>query len=91
MEDNIIEIEDESGKKYKLEILDIITKNDVDYVVALPDDSEDEVVILEVKPEEDSDEATYVEVEDDELADEIFNEYMKKLDDEDKKENNENE
>ena len=40
---------------------------------------------------EDSDEATYVEVEDDELADEIFNEYMKKLDDEDKKENNENE
>ena len=80
MEENMIEIVDEEGKTYKLEILDIINKDDVDYVVALPEDSEDEVVILEVQPDEDSDSASYVEVDDDDLADEIFNEYISKMD-----------
>ena len=58
MEDNMIELVGDDGEKYRLEILDLINKDGVDYIVALPEDSEDEVVILEVQPDEDTDNAS---------------------------------
>lgn len=82
-EENMIELIGEDGKKIKVEILDIIEKEKVKYLVALPEDSEDEVVILKEEPDEKGEEATYTEVLDDTLADEIFNEYMSKIEDED--------
>lgn len=89
MEDNMIELVGDDGEKYRLEILDLINKDGVDYIVALPEDSEDEVVILEVQPDEDTDNASYVEVTDDDLADEIFNEYLSKMDEEESNEDEE--
>ena len=87
MEDNMLELVGDDGEKYRLEILYLINKDGVDYLVTLPEDSEDEVVILEVQPDEDSDNASYVEVTDDDLADEIFNEYLSKMDEEETDEN----
>ncbi len=87
MEDNMLELVGDDGEKYRLEILDLINKDGVDYLVTLPEDSEDEVVILEVQPDEDSDNASYIEVTDDDLADEIFNEYLSKMDEEETDEN----
>ena len=89
MEDNMIELVGDDGEKYRLEILDLINKDGVDYIVALPEDSEDEVVILEVQPDEGTDNASYVEVTDDDLADEIFNEYLSKMDEEESNEDEE--
>ena len=81
MEDNMIKLVNEDGEEYTLEILDVVNKDGIDYVVALPEDSEDEVVILEVTPIDGDDEnVEYTEVIDDELGDEIFNEFIKRQD-----------
>ena len=48
----------------------------------LPEDSEDEVVIFKIYPTAKEDEVEYHEVEDEELADEIFNEFIKRTNEE---------
>ena len=81
--ENMIKLVNEEGEEeeYTLEILDVVNKDGIDYVVALPEDSEDEVVILEVTPIDGDDEnVEYTEVIDDELGDEIFNEFIKRQD-----------
>lgn len=78
MDDEIIELTDESGNKIKYEILDVIYKDEDEYAVMLPEDSEDEVVIFKIVPLAKEDEVEYHEVEDDDLADEIFNEFVKR-------------
>jgi len=79
--ENMIKLVNEEGEEYTLEILDVVNKDGIDYVVALPEDSEDEVVILEVTPIDGDDEnVEYTEVVDDELGDEIFNEFIKRQD-----------
>ena len=85
--ENMIKLVNEEGEEYTLEILDVVNKDGIDYVVALPEDSEDEVVILEVTPIEGDDEnVEYSEVLDDELGDEIFNEFIKRQDAQDETE-----
>ena len=70
-----------NSTKESEEILDLINKDGVDYLVTLQEDSEDEVVILEVTPIDGDDEnVEYTEVIDDELGDEIFNEFIKRQD-----------
>ena len=79
--ENMIKLVNEEGEEYTLEILDVVNKDGIDYVVALPEDSEEEVVILEVTPIDGDDEnVEYTEVIDDELGDEIFNEFIKRQD-----------
>ena len=79
--ENMIKLVNEEGEEYSLEILDVVNKDGIDYVVALPEDSEDEVVILEVTPiDGDEENCEYTEVTDDELGDEIFNEFIKRQD-----------
>ena len=78
MEDEMIELTDIEGKKKKYEILDVIYKDEEEYAVMLPEDSEDEVVIFKIIPLAKEDEVEYQEVPDDELADEIFNEFVKR-------------
>ena len=77
MEDEMIELTDIEGKKKKYEILDVIYKDEEEYAVMLPEDSDDEVVIFKIIPLAKEDEVEYQEVTDDELADEIFNEFVK--------------
>lgn len=82
MEDEMIELTDIEGKKKKYEILDVIYKDEEEYAVMLPEDSEDEVVIFKITPLAKEDEVEYQEVTDDELADEIFNEFVKRTEEE---------
>lgn len=74
-------LENNNGQSMKFKILDVIYKDDEEFVVLLPEDTDNEVVIYQViSLDDDSDEATYCEVTDDELADEIFNEFVKRVD-----------
>lgn len=82
MEEDMIELEDKDGNKVKYEILDVIYKEDDEFAVMLPEDSEDEVVIFKIYPTAKEDEVEYHEVEDEELADEIFNEFIKRTNEE---------
>lgn len=78
MEEDMIELTDKEGNKIKYEILDVIYKDEDEYAVMLPEDSDDEVEIFKIIPLAKEDEVEYHEVEDDDIADEIFNEFIKR-------------
>lgn len=78
MDEEIIELTDKDGKKVKFKIIDVFEKDNEEYAILLPEDSEDEVVIFKVLYS-DNDEAEYIEITDDKLADEIFNEFIKRV------------
>lgn len=82
MNDEMIELTDNEGKKIQYEILDVIYRDDDEFAVMLPEDSEDEVVIFKVIPLATEDEVEYEEVTDEELADDIFNEFIKRTEEE---------
>lgn len=82
MDDEMIELTDNEGKKVQYEILDVIYRDDDEFAVMLPEDSEDEVVIFKVIPLATEDEVEYEEVTDEELADDIFNEFIKRTEEE---------
>ncbi len=82
MDDEMIELTDNEGKKIQYEILDVIYRDDDEFAVMLPEDSEDEVVIFKVIPLATEDEVEYEEVTDEELADDIFNEFIKRTEEE---------
>lgn len=81
MDEEIIELTDKDGKKVKFKIIDVFEKDNEEYAILLPEDSEDEVVIFKVLYS-DNDEAEYIEITDDKLADEIFNEFIKRVNEE---------
>lgn len=78
MEDEMIELTDMDGNSKKYEILDVIYKDEEEYAVMLPEDSDDEVIIFKIIPLAKEDEVEYQEVTDDKLADEIFDEFVKR-------------
>lgn len=82
MDDEMIELTDNEGKKIQYEILDVIYRDDDEFAVMLPEDSEDEVVIFKVIPLATEDEVEYEEVTDEEFADDIFNEFIKRTEEE---------
>lgn len=80
-QDEIIELTDKDGNKVKFKIIDAFEKDNEEYAILLPEDSEDEVVIFKVLYSDD-DEAEYIEITDDKLADKIFDEFLKRIDEE---------
>ncbi len=78
MDEEIVELTDNEGNKKKYEILDVIVRDDENYAVMLPEDSEDEVEIFKVAELDKG--AEYIEVTDENLADEIFDEFIKESD-----------
>lgn len=81
--DNIIKLNDESGKEVEFEFLDLVEYQNEEYVVLLPveDDDEDEagqVVILKVD-DCSGDEESYVSVEDDETLQTVFEIFKEKF------------
>ena len=80
-QEEIIELTDKEGNKIKFKIIDAFEKDNEEYAILLPEDSEDEVVIFKVLYS-DNDEAEYIEITDDKLADEIFDEFVKRIDEE---------
>ena len=71
-QDDIVILTDEDGNEESLEILDVITYQEKDYVILLPVDEEsEEVVILQVD-EADEDGESYIGVEDEEILNAVY-------------------
>lgn len=79
-EESILTLTDENGEDVNFEYLDCIEYNGIEYLVLMPEDS-DEIVILEVQPVDEELE-NYVAVESEEILDavyEIFKERFKDI------------
>ncbi len=85
MEDNgsFITLTDDNGEDISFEVLDVIDYKEREFAVLLPfEDTEEEVVILEVIPGEDEETDDFISVEDDEILNEVFEEFLKRCEDE---------
>ena len=85
MEDNgsFITLTDDNGEDVSFEVLDLIDYKEREFAVLLPfEDTEDEVVILEVIPGDDEETDEFISVEDEALLEEVFTEFLKRADDE---------
>ena len=77
--ENYITLTDDDGKDISFEILDTIEYKERIFAVLLPfEDTDDEVVILEVIPAEDPEYDDFVSVDDEELLNEVVEEFKKK-------------
>ncbi|WP_298532144.1 DUF1292 domain-containing protein [uncultured Ruminococcus sp.] len=77
--ENYITLTDDDGKDISFEILDTIEYKERIFAVLLPfEDTDDEVVILEVIPAEDPEYDDFVSVDDEELLNEVFEKFKKK-------------
>ena len=85
---NYINIEDEDGNEFELELLDTLEHNEAEYCLFLPadmdeDDPEYGYIILRIEPDEDGSE-TYCSVDDEDELVAVYDLFMEKLfDDED--------
>lgn len=85
MEDNgsFITLTDDNGEDVSFEVLDIIEYKEREFAVLLPfEDTEDEVVILEVIAGEDEETDEFISVEDELLLEEVFAEFLKRAEEE---------
>lgn len=85
MEDNgsFITLTDDNGEDVSFEVLDIIEYKEREFAVLLPfEDTEDEVVILEVIAGEDEETDEFISVEDESLLEEVFAEFLKRAEEE---------
>jgi len=69
-ESSILTLTDENGEDVNFEYLDCIEYNGVEYLVLMPEDS-DEIVILEVQPVDEENE-NYLAVESEEILDAVY-------------------
>ncbi len=69
--ENRIELTDEDGNQIYFEFLDLITYHGKDYIVLLPEDDADEVIILQVESLSDESE-NYVTVENQQILETVF-------------------
>ena len=69
-ESSILTLTDENGEDVNFEYLDCIEYNSVEYLVLMPEDS-DEIVILEVQPVDEENE-NYVAVESEDILDAVY-------------------
>ena len=85
MEDNgsFITLTDDNGEDISFEVLDVIDYKEREFAVLLPfEDTEEDVVILEVIPGEDEETDDFISVEDDEILNEVFEEFLKRCEEE---------
>ena len=69
-ESSILTLTDENGEDVNFEYLDCIEYNGVEYLVLMPEDS-DEIVILEVQPVDEENE-NYIAVESEDILDAVY-------------------
>ena len=80
--DNVIILNDEEGNEVRFEFLDLIEYNGTEYVVLLPmDDDDGMVVILQVEETEDGNES-FGSVDDESVLSEVFEIFKDKFKDE---------
>ena len=78
---SILTLTDENGQDTNFEYLDCIEYNGVEYLVLMPEDEEDDaVVILEVEPVDEEIE-NYLSVEDEEVLNAVFGIFKEKFKD----------
>lgn len=78
----IIETVDENGNKISFEVLDIVTVDDIEYALLLPensDEEENEVLIMRLK--QDGNEYSFETIEDDDEFNKVAS-YIEELEDE---------
>ncbi len=83
-EEQFIETFDEDGNKVTFELLDIVTVDDIEYALLLPqntetEDCESEVLVMRLK--KDGEEYTFETIEDDEEFDKVA-QYIEEIEDE---------
>jgi len=69
-ESSLLTLTDEHGEEVTFEYLDCIEYNGVEYLVLMPEES-DEIVILEVQPVDEENE-NYVAVENEDILDTVY-------------------
>lgn len=82
--DNFITLTDDNGEDVSFEVLDVIDYKEREFAVLLPfEDTDDEVVILEIIPSEDEESDEFISVDDDALIEEVFAIFLERAEDED--------
>ncbi|MBQ4122905.1 DUF1292 domain-containing protein [bacterium] len=76
-----LETFDENGNKVVFEVLDIISVDDVEYAVLLPENSDEETELLVMRLKQDGDEYELEEIEDDDEFNKVAA-YIEELEDE---------
>ena len=69
-EESILTLTDENGEELQFEYLDCIELDGVEYLVMMPEES-NEIVILEIQPVDEENE-NYVAVENEEILDKVY-------------------
>lgn len=79
-ESNFITLADDEGNDVHFEFLDAFDYNERSFIVLLPfEDTEDEVVILEMLNSTDnSEECEYLSIDDDQLLNDLFEEFKRR-------------
>jgi uncharacterized protein YrzB (UPF0473 family) len=78
-ENEYLTLTDDDGNDVHFEILDEFPYKERNYIVLIPfDDTEDEVVILEIIQSDDSEDEEFLSIEDDALLGEIFEEFKRR-------------
>lgn len=81
--DNFITLTDDNGEDVSFEVLDVINYKEREFAVLLPfEDTDDEVVILEIIPSEDEESDEFISVDDDALIEEVFAIFLERSEDE---------
>ncbi len=81
-QEEVIELTDKDGKKVKFKFLDIIEKDNEEYILLLPEDSNNEVEVFKIQESDTKDEVEYKLVIDEKIAQEIFDEFMRRRNEE---------
>ena len=69
-EESILTLTDENGEDQRFEYLDCVELDGIEYLVLMPEDS-NEIVILEIQPVDEENE-NYVAVENEEILDKVY-------------------
>ena len=80
-EDKLIETYDEAGNKVSFELVDIVTVDDIEYALLLPEDSSEEDEIIVMRLRKDGDEYSFESIEDDDEFDRVA-QYIEEIEDE---------
>lgn len=72
--DDIVELNNEFGEGIKFHFLDLVEYKEKEYVILLPVNSDDGmVVILEIISDDNADKEEYISVDDNNILEEIYN------------------
>lgn len=76
---SILTLTDENGQDVNFEYLDCLTYQDKEYLILMPED-EDEIVIMEIEPVDEENE-NYLAVEDEAVLDAVYGIFKEKFKD----------